>query len=312
MTILDTALAHLAADRCRDADAALQAGLREDPLDPSLHLVRGVVARTLGSPVQALRHFWAALALEPQATGTRQALCDLVCETAGTAAPDKDFSLNSGERQTAATLGGIRADHRARYALAARWLRQYPVSPARMIGLDCFCGNGYGSRMLADQIGLRMIGLDGSAEAVALAERAYGSHRVVFGQAVFPFRLAPGLFHVAVCFESVEHVANPAALLATLASAVQGPLLLSVPLEEGLPFGVNADRFAHHHRHFTRAEITALLAQAGWPVIAGTWGQKVYRLQDRRVCGLLPAADMAVTPPQEDSQFLILATMPAA
>ena len=56
----------------------------------------------------------------------------------------KDYSLNSGERQTAKTLDGIRADHTARYLAAVEFLQQhYGNEPIK--GYDDFCGTGYGS-----------------------------------------------------------------------------------------------------------------------------------------------------------------------
>ena len=71
--------------------------------------------------------------------------------------PMKDFSLNSGERQTATQYMSIRADHRFRYEWADA------IIPAGGQGLDLFCGVGYGTQRLAHN-DRYVIGMDGSAK----------------------------------------------------------------------------------------------------------------------------------------------------
>lgn len=175
--------------------------------------------------------------------GVRDALGDLFVHDMTEPSPERDFSLASGERQTATSLVGIREDHRCRYEFAALWLRDRLTPAHRTTGIDLFCGNGYGSRMLADLAGCRVVGVDGSAEAVAQASQAYADHRVVFRQAYFPFELASRSLDFAVSLESVEHVADCDAFLVALDQAVRGPIVLSFPLENTLKFEINADLF---------------------------------------------------------------------
>ena len=217
----DEALAHLlqcaqevpAVDLLPDAQAAINGF----PHDARLRTMQAILHRACGQAEAALDASWKALVLSPKDEIVRQELLFCVSEQMGLAAPDgHDFSLESGERQTAPHIHNIRADHRARYAWAARLLRSHFRDSSRLTGLDAFCGNGYGSRMISNLTGSRVIGIDGSTEAVELAERHYGNHLVAFGQAVFPFELTPGLFDYAVSFESVEHVPDSEALLAAI------------------------------------------------------------------------------------------------
>ena len=293
------------------AARCLDLGLALDPTDSRFQLMSAVLAQAQGRSADGFNHLWRALAADPGLAMNRSELVRAVREEPENCAPvEKDFSLQSGERQVADQVHLIRADHRARYAFAARWVRQH-LAPARLrTGIDVFCGNGYGSRMLSDLAGVRMVGLDGSTEAVTLAERAYGSHRTVFGHALFPFALNGPLFDFAISFESIEHVDDPQGLLQQMAQATQGPFIVSVPNETGLPFDRYGANFEHHVRHFTRDAAVAMLERAGRPVIAAEHGQQVYRIEDGRMAGLLPESDMALRPFDPNCQFCILVALP--
>jgi hypothetical protein len=288
------------------AIAAFDRTLTVDPLDSEGLMLRAVAKMTMERSADAEADFWRAVAIAPASPGPRAALGDLFVRDLTEPPPQRDFSLGSGERQIAADVAQIREDHRCRYEFAANWLRDALAPAHHTTGIDLFCGNGYGSRILADMAGCRMVGIDGSAEAVALAERAYGSHRVVFRQAYFPFTLTARSLDFAVCFESIEHVEDCDGYLATVDSAVRGPILLSFPLETTLPFHVNADLFKYHTRHFTMAEIEKKLAKICKRRIAELRGQVVYRLKNRRLDGYVAPSQMTLTALRPDSQFVVV------
>jgi 2-polyprenyl-3-methyl-5-hydroxy-6-metoxy-1,4-benzoquinol methylase len=125
----------------------------------------------------------------------------------------KDYSLNSGERQTATKLGGIRADHTARYRVAADFLKAYFAGQA-VSGYDCFCGVGYGAYMLSEALpGASIVAIDGSADAVKLAEKHYQTGKIKFEHRLFPFELPEGSADFFVSLESIEHIEDDAAFL---------------------------------------------------------------------------------------------------
>lgn len=162
----------------------------------------------------------------------------------------------TGERQIAPSLDGIRRDHVARYEFAAKRL------PEKSRVVDFACGVGYGTQILADA-GHKTTGYDKSIEAIAYAKRFYG--RAEFRQAkdTCPLRS----FDAAVCFETIEHVENPVALLQSLRGG--RILLASVPNEDVIPYGLG---FAFHHQHYTKGEFEYLLNICGWKV-SEWWGQ---------------------------------------
>ena len=84
----------------------------------------------------------------------------------------KDYSLKSGERQTANKLDDIRKDHLVRYQLALDYIKRNKNGKIKI--LDMFCGNGYGSYLLASNINeCKLTSIDGSKEAVKFAKKFY-------------------------------------------------------------------------------------------------------------------------------------------
>lgn len=163
------------------------------------------------------------------------------------------MGLNSGERQVAPTPAGIRRDHLARYEWAAKLLK-----PGSRV-IDIACGVGYGTWLLAEA-GHRAFGGDNCAESIAYAKKHYAHERAAYGivdaASVTKFRG----FDAAVCFETVEHIRDPAPLLKSVVGCKT--LLASVPNEDDWPYA----NYAFHFRHYRAGEFEALLAECGWRV----------------------------------------------
>lgn len=163
--------------------------------------------------------------------------------------------LNDGERQIAETVEGIRADHRHRYEFAARAL------PPGSRVVDLACGVGYGTWILA-QAGHKVLGVDQSADAIAYARKHYATERAGFQCAEASSAELVGHFDAAICFETIEHIEDPAPMLRKLREAA--PMLYaSVPNEEVFPYG---DGIKFHYRHYTTKQFDALLSSCGWRV----------------------------------------------
>jgi 2-polyprenyl-3-methyl-5-hydroxy-6-metoxy-1,4-benzoquinol methylase len=147
---------------------------------------------------------------------------------------ERDFSLNSGERQVAESLDGIRYDHIARYKKAIKFLK----NKKNDFGLDCFCGNGYGTYYLARELSRTHIwGIDASEEAVAFANKFYNADRCMYAVKKYPFSLPKSSFDYIVSFESIEHVDNGRAMFDELIAAIKddGHFIFSVPNQNKHP-----------------------------------------------------------------------------
>lgn len=123
-----------------------------------------------------------------------------------------------------------RADaHMVRYALAADWVR-----PGDTV-LDCACGLGYGSAILAARSpGARYYGVDVDHEAVAYARahfgEAYGVDYVAASGTALAF-LDDASVDVIVSFETIEHVEDYGALIGEFRRVLKpdGRIIGSVP-----------------------------------------------------------------------------------
>jgi 2-polyprenyl-3-methyl-5-hydroxy-6-metoxy-1,4-benzoquinol methylase len=193
----------------------------------------------------------------------------------------KDFSLNSGERQVATELSQIRFDHRVRYQLVLDVMQQNETL-SEMNCLDIFCGNGYGAYMLASSRPLlTVLALDGSDQAIELANNNYALPNIIFSVKRFPFTLPSHAFDYITCFESLEHVENDTALLNKIEHSLRkgGFVMVSVPNEECHSLSKNPHPF--HFRHYLHAAFLNQLPQNF--TVKKWWGQNVYEFDDNGV-----------------------------
>lgn len=171
--------------------------------------------------------------------------------------------LKNGERQVSETREEIRRDHVARYEFAADYLLGNQSLEEGALVLDVACGVGYGTQLLAE-VGFNVVGVDRSREAITYADAYYPHRRAhyvcedVAAGAEFPQAAA------AVCFETIEHLKDPAPLLRALAKAAPR-LIASAPNEAVFPHGGTV---MHHYRHYTGFEFETLLQDTGWHVAA--------------------------------------------
>ncbi len=188
-------------------------------------------------------------------------------------------ALDSGERQTATTLAGIREDHQARYALASTLCEGMRV-------LDCACGNGYGSAMLIGAGALAVLGIDISEEAIACARNHYQRPDIEYhcGDANEDNYLRRYWHERVVCLETLEHVAAPARLLRRFHEQTTDDGLLIVSLPNSNHSNAAGNRY--HLRHYTPEEFADLLTTNGWEIQErfGQQGQQPALLPDQWDC----------------------------
>lgn len=206
----------------------------------------------------------------------------------------KDFSLYSGERQTAKRIEDIRRDHALRYELAVDVVSKSLLQP-RGKCLDVFCGNGYGTYILASALrDFFCEGVDGSLEAIKMAKEFYSLDNNAFEQKVFPFDIPENHFDFVVCYESLEHVENDTELFNRIFRSLnnEGIAFISVPNQEIQPIEINPHEF--HYRHYSFSEIESMIPEGNY--IDRWYGQNVYEFTNDRhnTFKLLNVKDMSL------------------
>ena len=163
------------------------------------------------------------------------------------------------ERVTAASTQASIIGHELRYRLAAGYIDSYDVV------LDAACGTGYGVGVVNRQCS--WVGVD-IADCVEPVWKAYGrwlqydlmSWRPDFG------------FDVALSFETIEHVADPEFLIASLCQA-RRLVICSVPV-------VPTTHFNKWHLHdFEAHDLPDMFDGYGWEL-------QQYLFQTREVSGI--------------------------
>ncbi len=128
----------------------------------------------------------------------------------------------------AGQYSGLEASiHMARYAFAR------PLCVDKVV-LDMACGEGYGSRLLAQWGARRVVGVDISAEAIDQAQRLFASDSVEFRREAadtIDSALTPCTFDLIVSLETIEHVPDPVALLESFKRLLKpgGVMVISCP-----------------------------------------------------------------------------------
>lgn len=147
------------------------------------------------------------------------------------------------------------AIHIARYSFAKELCAGKRV-------LDAACGEGYGSRLLANWGASEVIGVDISAEAIESAQRHFSNEKVRFIQndaETLPRHFEPNSFDLIVSFETIEHVQDPELFLRNIRGLLKpdGVVAISCP-NDWWYFPTEAERNPFHLRKYRLDEFRAL------------------------------------------------------
>jgi SAM-dependent methyltransferase len=141
----------------------------------------------------------------------------------------------------------------ARYKLAAEFVRDADV-------VDCACGTGHGSALLA-QAGARSVqGVDLDRDALAFARMQHAHPAITYYEADACRYTPTPAPTVWVSVETVEHLPHPAEYVAHVAEVLPpgGRFIASVPVT------VTTDGDPNHLSDFTRESFRALLKAHGF------------------------------------------------
>ena len=153
------------------------------------------------------------------------------------------------------------------------------IPPPLGCALDVGCGAGGVGRELRARGATRLVGVELDAEAAEIAASTYDEVLTMDALEALPF-LEGQAFDTIVCYDILEHLYDPAALLAGLheLTAPGGKLHVSVPnarhaslfrdlyLRGTFGYTTWGHRDSTHIRWFTRKDMVRLLEESGWKV----------------------------------------------
>lgn len=124
--------------------------------------------------------------------------------------------------------------------------------------LDLACGEGYGSKLMADWGARRVVGVDVSHEAIQRARSVFGSPGVEYLEADagrLPDLFPNQRFELIVSLETIEHVPTPAQLLEDFKELLDpdGVLVVSCP-NDWWYYPSEGEHNPHHLRKYTFSE----------------------------------------------------------
>ncbi len=215
----------------------------------------------------------------------------------------------TGERYTPECPREMLYEHFARYAMALEFVGGKRV-------LDCACGEGYGSALLAERAAT-VLGLDCSEQAVAHARERYIKGNLRFDVADATALTLEDCVDVVVSFETLEHLAAQDAMLVGFKRALSsdGLLLLSSPDK------LNYSDIPRYHNKFHvkelyRSELEALLARHFKYVRlyaqklkfqSVIWDLRANSAQDNGVCATALQSDGSLLPGLQDAPMYYIA-----
>ena len=171
--------------------------------------------------------------------------------------------MDQGERQISPNLGGIRGDHRGRYAFAKKYITGGEVI------LDIACGVGYGAYILASQTNCsRITAVDINAAAIEYGMKNFYSQKIDYKKGnCFTVEIQKSAYDIIISFETIEHIKDDFALMSRFYDLLKpkGMLICSTPNENKMPF--TKENFPFHIKHYKPADLENLLKTAGFEVL---------------------------------------------
>jgi 2-polyprenyl-3-methyl-5-hydroxy-6-metoxy-1,4-benzoquinol methylase len=152
----------------------------------------------------------------------------------------------------------LRDEHIHRYELAADIASGFVV--------DCACGIGYSSEILASRVSVESyLGIDPSEDAIEYARNNFTGERISFEKGTLESNsCVSSSVDTFLMFETLEHTADPDLAIANIRRALKmnGLLIGSVPSAEyeelcEKTYGANS----FHLQRFTREKISAILSE---------------------------------------------------
>lgn len=179
---------------------------------------------------------------------------------------DRHNDLHSGERQVGESVDKIQPDHIIRYNAAIKMIHYLLPKNIKLNILDCACGVGYGSYLLAQSINSNITAIDISEQAVEYAKKHYNNENINYWcDDCLKVIIDDSIVDCVVCFETIEHVERDQELLRMFSKCLKpnGLLFLSFPNKDNYPI----ENHPFHVRHYSEHGISKLLSLTNFSIL---------------------------------------------
>ena len=132
--------------------------------------------------------------------------------------------------------------------------------------LDCACGVGWGSYIMAKAGAEQVVGLDLSSNAINTAKKYYNHDSILYQEDNIYNFSSNEKFDVITSFETLEHVEDPLKFLNTLANLCHSGSVFFLSTPNGFSFK-NKNELPHnpdHKMEFNKEELYELLDSSNW------------------------------------------------
>lgn len=148
-------------------------------------------------------------------------------------------------------------EHLARYVFVEKY-----INSKDLILLDAGCGNGYGTKRLAETGVKRAVGIDNSSQAIDYAQKHYQRKNLEFKKMdCLKLEFSDQSFDLIIAFELIEHLKNPAAFLKQAKRVLKdkGIAIISTPNKNIVSPNSEVPENPFHQREFSFSEFKYLL-----------------------------------------------------
>src|SRR5258708_2997245 len=166
----------------------------------------------------------------------------------------------------------IRAEQLMRYLFARDFLKK--INPQEIY--DVACGNGYGMKILSTTCS-RVVGFDRSEKLLQLGRERYQGKNIHYEHvdldnidfANFIVHNSINKPNAIICFETLEHLANPELLLTSFSQLLKANdyLILSTPNANMEPQKEGKSKDPYHKHLFDKERLTELIQNAHFRIV---------------------------------------------
>ena len=167
----------------------------------------------------------------------------------------------------------IKCEHLGRYLFVKDYLKSKQITKYVM---DLACGFGYGAEVLAE-ICNEVIAIDNNPEVYQYLEQKFSGHQKVkiyqenletFDITQFRFQHNPP--NIIVCFETLEHLANPQKIMEQFHKLLppRGYLFLSIPNDKYESLDENGDPVSQYHKvSISKDHMEQMIDETGFEIV---------------------------------------------